>query len=234
MDAGIAALANLSWLREQGHHYAVVTTLRERQFDPAPATSTQSAGDVTIQLQREQGAPGEVLLYGHSPAREQKDRAIVTAITWVKRIKPGSAAAHPGMYCLRTPLVEQDNATLWRTYSMLTELKSVFRSLKTDLGPRPVFHRVDRRVEGHLFISVLACHFVNTLRLQLKQHGINDSWNTLRPALATQRRVTVTLQRRDGRCVHMRKATRPKPRHQTLGTLLKLDPNPGHTQRVLV
>ena len=41
-------------------------------------------------------------------------------------------------------------------------------------------------------------------------------------------------QRRDGRVVHVRKATRLKPRHQTLGTLLKLDPNPGRTHRVLV
>jgi hypothetical protein len=158
----------------------------------------------------------------------------VTAITWVKNIKPGSAAAHPGVYCLRTTLVDQDNATLWRTYIMLTELESVFRSLKTDLGLRPVFHRIDRRVEGHLFISVLAYHFVHTLRLQLKAQGINDSWNTLRQTMATQRRVTVTLQRRDGRTVHVRKATRAKPRHQTLGTILKLEPNPGRTHRVLV
>ena len=297
MDAGIAAQANLSWLREQGYHYVVVSKLRQRQFDPAQATEVQSAGDVTIKLQRVQvdGDKGEVLLYCHSPAREEKDRAIdtakasgleaalvklqaglskprgtqdvatimqrlgrakqrfaraaqhyeitvatdpegkrVTAITWVKRIKPGSAAAHPGVYCLRTTLVDQDNATLWRTYIMLTELESVFRSLKTDLGLRPVFHRIDRRVEGHLFISVLAYHFVHTLRLQLKAQGVNDSWATLRQAMATQRRVTVTLQRRDGRTVHVRKATRPKPRHQTLGSILKLDPNPGRTHRVLV
>ncbi|MDP1691818.1 MAG: IS1634 family transposase [Burkholderiaceae bacterium] len=300
MDAGIAAQANLSWLREQGYHYVVVSKLRERQFDPSQATEVQSAGDVTIKLQRVSldGDKGEVLLYCHSPAREEKDRAIdtakasgleaalaklqasltkpkgkasaqdvatfmqrlgrakqrfaraaqhyeitattdsegkcVTAITWVKRIKPGSAAAHPGVYCLRTTLVEQDNATLWRTYIMLTELESVFRSLKTDLGLRPVFHQVDRRVEGHLFISVLAYHFVHTLRLKLKAQGINDSWSTLRQTMATQRRVTVTLQRRDGRTVHVRKATRPKPRHQTLGTILKLDPNPGRTHRVLV
>jgi hypothetical protein len=299
MDAGIAAQANLTWLREQGYHYVVVSKLRERQFDPAQATSTQSAGDVTIKLQRVQGStPSEVLLYCHSPAREEKDRAIDTAkasgleaaltklqaglskpkapkgtrdlatvmqrlgrakqrfaraaqhyeisvttdpqsncvstITWVKHIKPGSAAAHPGVYCLRTTLVEQDNATLWRTYIMLTELESVFRSLKTDLGLRPVFHRIDRRVEGHLFISVLAYHFVHTLRLQLKAQGINDSWNTLRQTMATQRRVTVTLQRRDGRVVHVRKATRPKPRHQTLGTILKLEANPGRTHRVLI
>ena len=300
MDAGIAAQSNLTWLREQGYHYVVVSKLRQRQFDPAQATEVQSAGDVTIKLQRVQvdGDKGEVLLYCHSPAREEKDRAIdtakasgleaalvklqvglskpkgktsthdlatfmqrlgrakqrfaraaqhyeitvatdpegqlVTAITWVKSILPGSAAAHPGVYCLRTTLVEQDSATLWRTYIMLTELESVFRSLKTDLGLRPVFHRIDRRVQGHLFISVLAYHFVHTLRLQLKAQGVNDSWDTLRQAMATQRRVTVTLQRRDGRTVHVRKATRPKPRHQTLGSLLKLDPNPGRTHRVLV
>jgi hypothetical protein len=295
MDAGIAAQANLTWLREQGYHYVVVSKLRERQFDPSLATEVQSAGNVTIQLQRVLDAQGHVLLYCHSPAREEKDRAIdtakasgleaaltklhaslskprgtqdlaiimqrlgrlkqryaraaqhfditvatdpegqrVTAITWVKRIKPGSAAAHPGVYCLRTTLVDQDNATLWRTYIMLTELESVFRSLKTDLGLRPVFHQIDRRVEGHLFISVLAYHFVHTLRLQLKGHGIHDSWSTLRQTLATQHRVTVTMQRRDGRTVHVRKATRPKSRHQTLLTLLKLDPHPGRTHRVLV
>ena len=295
MDAGISSEANLKWLREQGYQYVAVSKLRERQFDPALATEVQSAGDVTIKLQRVLDAQGHVLLYCHSPAREEKDRAIdtakasgleaalaklqagltkprgtqdvatimqrlgrakqrfaraaqhyeitvstdpegklVTAITWVKNILPGSAAAHPGVYCLRTTLVEQDNATLWRTYIMLTELESVFRSLKTDLGLRPVFHRVDRRVEGHLFISVLAYHFVHTLRLQLKAHGVNDSWNTLRQTLATQRRVTVTLQRRDGRAVHVRKATRPQPRHQKLSTILKLNPNPGRTHRVLV
>lgn len=308
MDAGIAAQANLTWLREQGYHYVVVSKLRQRQFDPAQASQVQSAGGVTIKLQRVPNPkdPGEVLLYCHSPAREEKDRAIdtakasgleaalaklqaglvksqgqvngkangkanpqdvatfmqrlgrvkqrfaraaqhyeitvstdgegkrVTAITWVKSIKPGTAAAHPGVYCLRTTLLEHDDATLWRTYIMLTELESVFRSLKTDLGLRPVFHRIDRRVEGHLFISVLAYHFVHTLRTQLKAKGVNDSWSTLRQVLATQRRVTVTLQRRDGRTVHVRKATRPKPRHQTLCSLLELEPNPGRTHRVLI
>ena len=83
MDAGIAAQANLSWLREQGYHYVVVSKLRQRQFDPAQATEVQSAGDVTIKLQRVDGVDsdgkGEVLLYCHSPAREEKDRAIDTA-----------------------------------------------------------------------------------------------------------------------------------------------------------
>ena len=296
MDAGIATEANLTWLRAQGYHYVVVSRLRERQFDPALATEVRSAGHVAIKIHRVLDEQGHALLYCHSPAREQKDRAIdaakaagfeavllklqaglskprglpkdvakimerigrakqrfsraaqhyqievtkdasgtqVRAITWTKRIKPGSAAMHPGVYCLRTTLVALDNATLWRTYTMLTNLESVFRSLKTDLGLRPVFHQIDRRVEGHLFISVLAYHFVHSLRLQLKDQGIDDSWETLRETLATQQRVTATLQRRDGRAVHVRKATRPEPHHQRINEILGHSPNPGGTHRVLV
>ena len=55
---------------------------------------------------------------------------------------------------------------------MLTNLEAVFRSLKTDLGLRPVHHQIERRVEGHLFISVLAYYFVHTIRLQLKAQAV--------------------------------------------------------------
>ena len=81
---------------------------------------------------------------------------------------------------------------------------------------------------------MLAYHFVHTLRLQLKAHGIDDSWETLRETLATQQRVTATLQRRDGRTVHVRKATRPEPPHHKINAILHLPPNPGGTHRVLV
>ena len=159
----------------------------------------------------------------------------VTAVTWEKHTKQGSAAMFPGVYCLRTTLVDLDDATLWRTYTMLTQLESVLRSLKTDLGLRPVYHQVQRRVEGHLFISVLAYHFVHTLRLQLKAEGIHDSWgDTLREALASQQRITTTLQRRDGRTVHVREATRPEPHQQTIVKILGLSANPGGTQRTVI
>jgi transposase len=158
----------------------------------------------------------------------------VTAITWRKTPKPGSAATHPGVYCLRTTLTEPDNEALWRIYSMLTNLEAVFRSLKTDLGLRPVYHHNGNRVEGHMFISVLAYYIVHTLRRQLKANGVNDSWETLRATLSTQVRITVTLQRRDGRVIHVRKASRPEPGHQRIYDALKLPGYPGGTQQTLV
>jgi len=158
----------------------------------------------------------------------------VAAITWEKHTKEGSAAMFPGVYCLRTTLIDLDDATLWRTYSMLTQLESVFRSLKTDLGLRPVYHQIERRIEGHLFISVLAYHFVHTMRLQLKAQGVHESWQTLRQTLNSQQRITTTLTRRDGRAVHVRKATRPEPHQQRINEILGLSANPGGTHRAVI
>ena len=130
--------------------------------------------------------------------------------------------AHPGSELATHAWLQQRSALGELIGFDLEAMESVFRSLKTDLGLRPVFYQIDRRVEGHLFISVLAYHFVHTLRLPLKARGIDDRCETL----ATQQRVTATLQRRDGRAVHVRKATRPEPYHQRINEILDLSPNP--------
>ena len=52
--------------------------------------------------------------------------------------------------------------------------------------------------------------------------------------LPTQQCVTATIQRRDGRAVHVRRATRPVPRQQKINATLGLSPNPGGTHRVLI
>jgi transposase len=131
-------------------------------------------------------------------------------------------------------MTEPDNQILWQTYAMLTNLEAVFRSLKTDLGLRPVYHQIERRVEGHLFISVIAYYLVHTIRLRLKAHAITDSWDTIRNTLAGQVRITATLQRSDGRTAHVRKASRPDPHQQKLYEALKLRGNPGGTQQTIV
>jgi transposase len=158
----------------------------------------------------------------------------VIAIRWSKTPKPNSAMTHPGVYCLRTTMTGHDDETLWRIYSMLTNLESVFRSLKTDLGLRPVYHQIERRVEGHLFISVLAYSVVHSMRMQLKAEAISGSWETIRNTLATQIRITTTLKRRDGKTVHVRKASRPEPRQQAIHAALRLTANPGGTQQTTV
>ena len=155
-----------------------------------------------------------------------------SAIDWYR--KTSIEDTHPGVYCLRTNQDSWDEATLWRTYTMLTDLEAVFRSLKSELGLRPVFHHKTDRVSAHLFISVLAYHLVHTIRFQLKACGIHLSWEGLRRELAGQDRITVVLKRSDGKTLHIRKTTRAEPRQQVIYDALGLSERPGKTEKTII
>jgi transposase len=95
---------------------------------------------------------------------------------------------------------------------MLTDLEAVFRSLKSELGLRPVYHHKEVRGDGHLFITVLAYQCVQLIRRQLKAKGLDQSWTGLCDTLSVQRRVTARFVQKDGRTLHVRKATQPEPK----------------------
>ena len=139
----------------------------------------------------------------------------------------GSMATHPGVYCLRSSETDWDEHILWRTYTTLTDVEAVFRSLKSELGLRPIYHQIPRRVEGHLFITVIAYQLVQIIRTRLRSHGASDSWSTLRRILEGQQRVTATFRRPDGQTLHVRSATQPEPGQTAIYDALGLDPIPG-------
>ena len=152
-----------------------------------------------------------------------------TGITWKQQPKPETTDTHPGVYCLRTSQTDWDESTLWNTYTMLTDLEAVFRSLKSELGLRPVHHQITTRVSGHLFITVLAYHLVHTIRFRLKQAGIHSSWSSIRTTLSTQCRMTVSMLCKDGSTVHVRKSNRPETNQQEIFSALSLKNHPGCT-----
>lgn len=155
-------------------------------------------------------------------------------LRWSQQIKPGTRLSHPGVYCLRSNETGWDSERLWRTYIMLTDLEAVFRSLKSELGLRPVYHHKEERVDGHLFITVLAYQFVQIIRKQLQAHDIQGRWSTLREILSVQRRVTATFQRADGHSLHVRKATRPETELAEIYQALQINPLPGGVQKTIV
>jgi hypothetical protein len=157
----------------------------------------------------------------------------VTALRWEKTPVPGTMLTDPGVYCLRSNELSWDAEQLWRTYMMLTDLEAVFRSLKGELGLRPIFHSKEARSDGHLFISVLAYQFVQTLRRRLQTQGIQESWTGLRETLSVQRRVTASFVQKDGRTLHVRKATRPEFDLRRLYDALSVAHQPGGVQKLV-
>lgn len=168
----------------------------------------------------------------HMIADEQKERVI--SLHWEKRPKNGTMLTHPGVYCLRSNQTDWETERLWRTYTLLTDLESVFRSLKSELGLRPVYHQAEGRVDGHLFITVLAYQFVQIIRRSLKAKKIPGRWSTLREILSVQRRLTTSFIREDGRTLHVRKTSQPEPDLLAIYNALGLDPLPGGVQKTCV
>ena len=155
-------------------------------------------------------------------------------LTWTRRSVPGTMATHPGVYCLRSSETDWDEETLWRTYITLTDLEAVFRSLKSELGLRPIYHRKPIRAEGHLFVTVIAYQLVQVIRRRLAARGEHASWSTLRRILGGQHRVTATFRCADGRTLHVRKPTRAEPPQRAIYDALGINPAPGGTRKTIV
>ena len=159
---------------------------------------------------------------------------MVTVLHWEKTPVAGTMLTDPGVYCLRSNELSWDAEQLWRTYVMLTDLEAVFRSLKGELGLRPIFHSKEERSDGHLFISVLAYQFVQVIRQRLKAQNIHTSWAGLRDILSVQRRVTASFTQKDGRTLHVRKTTRPEPDLAHIYDALGLAHQPGGVQKLII
>lgn len=157
-----------------------------------------------------------------------------TAVTWELRPVVGSKLTHPGVYCLRSNQTDWDAEAMWRTYIMLTDLEAVFRSLKSELGLRPIYHQTQERSNGHLFITVLAYQLVQVIRRRLREQRENRSWSSLREILAGQQRVTASFRRADGSTLHVRKATVAEPEQRALYDALGVDAAPGGVKKLVV
>lgn len=73
-----------------------------------------------------------------------------------------------GRYLLRTNRSADNPELLWRCYMQLVFVEEAFRTLKGDLGLRPIYHHKPQRIEAHLFVAFLAYCLSITLRQRLK------------------------------------------------------------------
>lgn len=115
-----------------------------------------------------------------------------------------------GSYCLRTSINELSTKELWSIYMMLSHAEEAFRDMKAHLGLRPIYHSKEGRVDGHMWITLLAYHLVHTVIHQLREHHINLSWNSIRDRLNTLERVTTSMKCEDGKIIHIRTTTEPE------------------------
>ena len=136
--------------------------------------------------------------------------------------KMKSAIAQCGDYVLKTDKT-LGPVQLWDLYMTLLQAESGFAQIKGPLGLRPNFHQLEDRVDGHIFISVLAYHLLRWITKRLEDHNDTRQWQTLRRILSTHSLVTTELQHEDNRTLHIRKASKPDEEQKRIYQMLGID-----------
>jgi transposase len=141
-----------------------------------------------------------------------KDGEEVTRETFTFRLdktKLKEAEMRDGHYLLRTNLVAEDPAALWDRYMQLTQIEAAFKSLKRDLGIRPIHHQLEHRVEAHIMVAFLAYCLTVTLRYRLQRHAPGLTPRAVLEKLATIQMLDVSFPTTDGRTLVMPRYTEP-------------------------
>lgn len=158
------------------------------------------------------------------------ENGIVTEIKWKQKTLP----AREGKYLLRTNLDEKQEQTQWAIYNTIREIESSFRTLKTDLDLRPIYHKTDQASMAHLHLGLLAYTVVNTIRHQLKQKNINDEWRNITRIMNTQKMVTTTMVDQYGQLIKIRQCSEPTNQVQTIYSALNYKSKPFARKKSVV
>jgi len=105
---------------------------------------------------------------------------------------------------------------LWTRYVQLTQIESVFRSLKSELGIRPIYHQLQHRAEAHVLIAFLAYCLQVTLKSRLMIHAPGLTASAVLEKLATIQMVEVWIPTLDGRWLVLPRHTQPEKDVQAL------------------
>jgi transposase len=150
----------------------------------------------------------------HLPAPGEQVSAATFRIE-LDRNKLKATRRHEGQYLLRSNLTGEDPAELWRNYINLVCIEESFRTLKGDLGLRPVFHQLDGRIKAHVVISFLAYCLHGTLEQYNKKAAGLRSRSVLERLSGIQMLDTL-IPATDGRELRMKRYSKPEKIHHLL------------------
>lgn len=122
-----------------------------------------------------------------------------------------------GAYLLRTNYVEGDESALWKWYIQLIQAEAAFRTSKSDLNLRPVYHQNAERVQAHVLVCFLALAMWRVLELWMSAKGLGTCARQLLLELDELCSMDVVLPTKESGEIRLRVVAQPeKPLAQLL------------------
>lgn len=175
-------------------HYRTVFPRRTRSHDPAPLRVKQVWRDdrrYLVCLNTDEATKDrhdrEAIVAALEKALAQGDKSLVGNKGFRRFLKTQGTrfaldeakiaedARYDGKWVLRTNTsLAMDVAAL--AYKHLWMVEGIFRSMKSLLETRPIYHQKDETIRGHVFCSFLALVVRQELERRLNEHGWTLEW----------------------------------------------------------
>jgi transposase len=194
-----ARLRNVKEIREtvlsRGGRYHVVHEARQQRSDPSPLKVKEVRVDkrrYIVCLNEEQvkkdRADREAIVASLREQLKQGDKALVGnkgyrkylssqgKVFEVDEAKVASEARYDGKWVLRTDRDDFSAEEVALKYKQLWMVEEIFRTAKSLLETRPVYHHWDETIRGHVFCSFLALVLRKELHDRLSAAGEDFEW----------------------------------------------------------
>jgi len=175
--------------------YQEVTPERQRSKDPSPLKVKEvnlgerryvvclneeqrrkDAADrqAIVEHLREQLKHGDKQLIGNKGYRKYLREDSGRRFT-IDEDKVRHEARYDGKWVLQTNLADQPKDIAW-AYKELWMVEDTFRTMKSILETRPIYHKCDETIRGHVFCSFLALLLKRSLEQRLEEKGQTWEW----------------------------------------------------------
>ena len=176
-------------VRVEGRRYVVCLNEEQRRKDAADRAAIVAA------LREQLAKGGEKSLIGNKGYRKFVKSAAPDAFT-VDEAKIEADAIYDGHWVLRTNMdLEPELVAL--SYKHLWTVEDLFRTMKTALATRPIYHKRDETILGHVFCSFLALRLRRELETRLSKQGKDWEWGEILRGLDNLTEVTLSFRQKE-------------------------------------
>ena len=102
-------------------------------------------------------------------------------------------ARYDGKWVLQTNLADEPKIIAW-AYKELWRVEDLFRTMKSILETRPIYHKRDETIRGHVFCSFLALLLRRALEQRLEEKGETWEWAEILRGLDNLQEVEALFQ----------------------------------------
>ncbi len=153
-----------------GHRYVICRNPEEAESDAAKREAILSALEKALKK-------GQKKLIGNKGYRKYVKMA--GKVMAIDREKVSNESRYDGKYVLRTDL-DIPASEIALKYKQLWMVERLFREMKSSLETRPVYHKYDATIRGHVFCSFLALKLLKRLSELMLSKGYKLNLGDLR------------------------------------------------------